>query len=47
MLQDPVRLQVAVNDGVNMTLFLGFMHVLGRYDGKQSHRGTEYAGEKP
>jgi hypothetical protein len=38
---------MAVNDGVNMTLFLGFMHVLGRYDGKQSHRCDEYAREKP
>jgi hypothetical protein len=47
MLQDPVLLQMAVNDGVNMTLFLGFMHMLGRCDGKQSHRDTEDAGEKP
>jgi hypothetical protein len=47
MLQDPVGLQMAVNDSVNMTLFLGFMHVLGRCDGKQSHRCDEYAGEKP
>jgi hypothetical protein len=47
MLQDPVGFQMAVNDGVNVTLFLGFMYVLGRYDGKQSHRSDEYAGEKP
>jgi hypothetical protein len=46
MLQDPMLLQMAVNDGVNMTLLLGFKHVLGRYDGKQSRRCDEYAGEQ-
>ena len=46
MLQDPVGLQVAVDDRVNMPLFLGFVHVLGRRDGKQSRRDGQNAGDK-
>jgi hypothetical protein len=44
--QDPVGLQMAMDDGVNVALFLGFMNVLGRRDGKQSHHRAQHAGEK-
>lgn len=38
--RDAVRCQMAMDDRVNMPLFIGFVHMLGRNDGKQSQRGA-------
>jgi hypothetical protein len=47
MLQDAVELHVTMDDHVHVTLLLGFMHVFGRSDGQQCHRGPEHAGQSP
>ena len=40
MFQNRMGLQMTMNDDVNEPVFLGFVHVLGRRDGKQSQRGA-------
>jgi hypothetical protein len=47
MFQDAMRLQVTMNQRLNVAVLLGFMHVLGRRDGEQSQRGTQHARKNP
>jgi hypothetical protein len=47
MFQGAVRLEVTMNQRVNVPVFLSFVHVLGRRDGEQSQRNAQHACENP
>ena len=47
MIQDVVELFVTMDNHVNVSLLLGFMHVFGRSDGQQCHRRAEHARQSP
>ena len=47
VLEHPVIGQMTVDDSVDVSLFLAFMHVLGRRDGQGSHHDTQHEGEQP
>ena len=47
MFEEAMRLQVTMNQRLNVAVFLGFMHVLGRHDGEQSQRGAQHARKNP
>jgi len=45
MFQAAVRLQMTMNDQVCVAVFLAFVHVLRRNDGKQPHRSAQDTDE--
>jgi hypothetical protein len=47
MVENAVGLQMAMNDGMNVSLFLGLVDVLGRDHGEQPQHDAERSGEEP
>lgn len=47
MFQEAMRLQVTMNQRLNVAVFLSFVHVLGRRDGEQAQRNAQHARKNP
>src|SRR5262249_23694335 len=47
MFENLVRLQMPMNDDMNVPVFFGFVHVLGRRDREQRQNGAHHAREDP
>jgi hypothetical protein len=47
MFEQAMRLQVTMNQRLNVAVFLSFVHVLGRRDGEQSQPSAQHDCENP
>jgi hypothetical protein len=47
MFQEAMRLQVTMNQRLNVAVFLSFVHVLGWRDGEQAQRNAQHARKNP